>query len=174
MSQNNEFYIGQIFETTYPPEAAAWCNDNNATIIELEDNTYKIITISELYKPSEARALKDAEVPSIILKMNEQGVYYDAVDTTFPTTTFAVQENLLVGQTIAEGSNDYWITTIDGSQKKLGVNNYMQLQNRIKSHYNNVRKAGIAYRVYLRTLTTSEEILAVDTEAKMQEIYQST
>ena len=29
------FEIGQIFEKGYPPEAAAWCNDNNAYIEEL-------------------------------------------------------------------------------------------------------------------------------------------
>lgn len=27
-----EFYIGQTFDGTYPPEAAAWCNANNAHI----------------------------------------------------------------------------------------------------------------------------------------------
>lgn len=27
-----EFYIGQIFTTVYPPEAAIWCNRNNAYI----------------------------------------------------------------------------------------------------------------------------------------------
>lgn len=31
----NEYYINQIFEATYPPEAAVWCNSNNAYITEL-------------------------------------------------------------------------------------------------------------------------------------------
>ena len=31
-----EFNIGQTFTGTYPPEAAAWCNQNNAYIEELE------------------------------------------------------------------------------------------------------------------------------------------
>lgn len=30
----NEYKIGQIFEDTYPPEAALWCNSNNAYIEE--------------------------------------------------------------------------------------------------------------------------------------------
>lgn len=30
------FEIGQIFENTYPPEAALWCNENNAYIEEIE------------------------------------------------------------------------------------------------------------------------------------------
>lgn len=36
-----EFYIGQIFENTYPPEAAIWCNENNA-FIDGVDNVYTI------------------------------------------------------------------------------------------------------------------------------------
>ena len=31
-----EFYIGQVFEGVYPPEAAVWCNENNAHIEEVE------------------------------------------------------------------------------------------------------------------------------------------
>jgi len=30
----HEFYIGQIFYAPYPPEAAYWCDNNNATIVE--------------------------------------------------------------------------------------------------------------------------------------------
>jgi hypothetical protein len=32
----DEFYIGQIFEGIYPPGAAQWCGEHNATIDELE------------------------------------------------------------------------------------------------------------------------------------------
>ena len=47
------FYIGQIFEGEYPPEAADWCNEGGkATIDELEQKTegvrrFKIIAVSE-------------------------------------------------------------------------------------------------------------------------------
>lgn len=51
-----EFYVGQIFEEMYPPEAAEWCNENNAQIIELEpkDDTRQF-QIEELkpYQPTE-------------------------------------------------------------------------------------------------------------------------
>ena len=44
-----EFYIGQIFEGIYPPEAAAWCNANNAFIKELdpvdETRRYEICSV---------------------------------------------------------------------------------------------------------------------------------
>lgn len=31
-----EYYIGQIFNKIYPPDAADWCNENNAYIDEIE------------------------------------------------------------------------------------------------------------------------------------------
>ena len=34
-----EFYTGQKFEGQYPPEAAIWCNENNAYIKYIEDTT---------------------------------------------------------------------------------------------------------------------------------------
>ena len=46
-----EFYIGQIFEEDYPTEAVSWCNENNATIKEIEPNKdvrrFEIIAIPE-------------------------------------------------------------------------------------------------------------------------------
>lgn len=37
-----EFYIGQIFEGKYPPEAAIWCNANNAYIDVIGEKRYEI------------------------------------------------------------------------------------------------------------------------------------
>lgn len=37
-----EFYIGQTFAGKYPPEAAAWCNKNNAHI-EKSNGVYTIV-----------------------------------------------------------------------------------------------------------------------------------
>lgn len=31
-----EYYIGQIFEGMYPAEAAVWCNENGAVMVEIE------------------------------------------------------------------------------------------------------------------------------------------
>lgn len=41
-----KFYIGQTFINTYPPEAAVWCNENNAYIIK-EDGKFVIKAIPE-------------------------------------------------------------------------------------------------------------------------------
>lgn len=40
-----EFYIGQIFETEYPPEAAIWCNENNAMMEAIEGSGFKIVEV---------------------------------------------------------------------------------------------------------------------------------
>ena len=41
-----DYYIGQTFEGTYPPEAAAWCNNNRA-YIEKVDGVLTIVAIPE-------------------------------------------------------------------------------------------------------------------------------
>lgn len=38
-----QFYIGQTFEGEYPPEAAVWCNENNAHIAESENGAFVIV-----------------------------------------------------------------------------------------------------------------------------------
>ena len=39
---NEEYYVGQIFEGIYPPDAAVWCNSNNAYIEKINDTQYEI------------------------------------------------------------------------------------------------------------------------------------
>lgn len=62
-SQELEFYIGQKFYGVYPPEAAIWCNANNAMIVakteqqESEDGTvdvkyYEICAVPEPPAPT--------------------------------------------------------------------------------------------------------------------------
>ena len=61
--QELEFYIGQKFYGVYPPEAAIWCNANNAMIVEKteqqesEDDTvyvkyYEICAVPEPTAPT--------------------------------------------------------------------------------------------------------------------------
>lgn len=38
-----EYVIGQVFETVYPPEAAEWCNGNNAHIEERKGGGFVIV-----------------------------------------------------------------------------------------------------------------------------------
>lgn len=42
-----DFYIGQQFNGMYPPEAAIWCNKNNAFIDVIGEKQYKIKAVPE-------------------------------------------------------------------------------------------------------------------------------
>ena len=47
-----EYYIGQVFDGMYPPEAAIWCNENNAQIDEIEpDGSVRRFQINEQPAP---------------------------------------------------------------------------------------------------------------------------
>lgn len=50
---NEEFYIGQIFEGTYPPAAACWCNSHNAYIEKIGERRYEIKAIPEPLPPTD-------------------------------------------------------------------------------------------------------------------------
>lgn len=48
-----EYYIGQIFEGSYPPSAAVWCNANNAYIDVIGEKRYEIKAVPEPPAPTE-------------------------------------------------------------------------------------------------------------------------
>lgn len=64
MSQ--EYYIGQIFEGKYPPEAAIWCNANNAYIEKNADGKYEIKAVPA---PSEAE-IKQQRIAELKAQLN--------------------------------------------------------------------------------------------------------
>lgn len=47
-----EYYIGQIFEGSYPPAAAVWCNANNAYIEVIGDHRYEIKAVPPAPAPT--------------------------------------------------------------------------------------------------------------------------
>lgn len=64
-----DFYIGQIFEETYPPEAAGWCNshgDRYITELEKGENGKRRFQIVAIPEPTpeeiEAQELAEAKV----------------------------------------------------------------------------------------------------------------
>lgn len=61
---NQEYYIGQIFEGKYPPEAAIWCNANNAYIGVIGDHRYEIKTIP----PAPALTHEDIEKARVMYR----------------------------------------------------------------------------------------------------------
>lgn len=56
-----DFYIGQIFDGIYPPEAAIWCENNNAYIEDLGDKRYEIKAIPEPTPPTNEEISKMRE-----------------------------------------------------------------------------------------------------------------
>ena len=55
-----EYYIGQIFTDPYPPEAAVWCNENNAYLDDYSDTQTIIKAVPEETKEErKARFLQD-------------------------------------------------------------------------------------------------------------------
>lgn len=47
-----EYYIGEIFEGLYPPQASVWCNSNNAYIDAIGGNKYEIKANPEPQAPT--------------------------------------------------------------------------------------------------------------------------
>ena len=82
----SQFFIGQVFETTYPPEAACWCNANRA-FIEKQGNAYVIVAVPEP-TPEEleaqalasAKAERAAEVEALTVEV--EGMVFDADETS--------------------------------------------------------------------------------------------
>jgi hypothetical protein len=68
----NEYTIGQIFEATYPPEAAVWCNKNRAYITEIEPvdgvRHFQIVAVPEP-TPEEQEAALQAQYTALIQSM---------------------------------------------------------------------------------------------------------
>lgn len=49
---NQEYYIGQIFEGSYSPDVAVWCNANQAYIEVIGDHRYEIKAIPPAPAPT--------------------------------------------------------------------------------------------------------------------------
>lgn len=54
---NEEFYVGQIFEGSYPPAAAIACNKNGWYIEVIGDHRYEIKAVPPAPAPSEAEII---------------------------------------------------------------------------------------------------------------------
>lgn len=88
----SEFFIGQIFEETYPPEAAVWCNshgDRYITELEKGENgkrRFQIVAIPEptpeeieAQELAEAKAERAEAVSKIIVDVD--GMKFDGDET---------------------------------------------------------------------------------------------
>ncbi len=65
-----EYYIGQIFEEMYPVDAADWCNENNAMMVEIEPvNEIRRFQIVEIPSPSEEE-IKQSRIAELKAELN--------------------------------------------------------------------------------------------------------
>lgn len=70
-----EFYIGQIFEEMYPQEAAEWCNNNNAMIVEIDP---VVRTVTEEYETVEEETIV---IPAVThIETDEDGNEHEVID----------------------------------------------------------------------------------------------
>ena len=87
------FYIGQIFEKTYTPDVAQWCNSNNCYIEEiqpLEDGTrqFEIKEVVPYTPPIETEEERKARINSLTLPST---TFYKEVLRTSGKTIYDIQ-----------------------------------------------------------------------------------
>ena len=103
-----DFYIGQLFVGTYPPEAAEWCNKNNAYITK-QGEEYIISSVPQPTKEDlSKRAVAEARAQSssILIARMQADMVQTGAFTAAEFTTFAkagLFTDWAAGQTYAKG-----------------------------------------------------------------------
>ena len=69
----NKFKIGQTFKETYPPEAAVWCNANNAHI-EVKDEQYIIVANAPATEPTLEEQVSSLEQTYGMTRWQREGI----------------------------------------------------------------------------------------------------
>lgn len=89
-----DFFVGQVFTGTYPPEAAAWCMSHEATIKDLAPDgasrKFQIISLDSLKAdPAYAGVLAKAEAEAILTAHMRAAILQTAAFTQAEFTTLA-------------------------------------------------------------------------------------
>lgn len=69
----NKFKIGQTFKKEYPPEAAVWCNANNAHI-EVLDGVYTIVENAPAPEPTIEEQVSSLEQTYGMTRWQREGI----------------------------------------------------------------------------------------------------
>ena len=69
----NKFKIGQTFKETYPPEAAFWCNANNAHI-EKQEGQYIIVENAPAPEPTIKEQVSSLEQTYGMTRWQREGI----------------------------------------------------------------------------------------------------
>lgn len=67
------YKIGQTFKGTYPPEAAVWCNANNAHI-EAKDGQYVIVENAPIPEPTLEEQVSSLEQTYGMTRWQREGI----------------------------------------------------------------------------------------------------
>lgn len=88
-----EYYIGQIFESEYPPECAQWCNENNLKITELEhsENEPRKFQITEIPAPTEEQ--EKERIGNLTCTKREFALVLKDLGISYSQIKSAIEEN---------------------------------------------------------------------------------
>lgn len=167
------FYIGQIFTGVYPPEAAVWCNRNNAYIIK-ENSGFIIKAVPELSLDElKERKLKqiDQETSNTILSGFDyiiNNIKYHFNYDSFDQQNFADTANMC--QLVLSGAEGLptsvtWNSYLDDNtlvQQVFNANEFLELY--VKGamvHKATQMSIGGQRKAAVQSATTKEEIEAI-------------
>ena len=104
---DQEFYIGEVFEGRYPPEAAYWCNSHHAYIEVIGDHRYEIKAIPEPPAPTKEQvrqmriAYRHTHIDDQTLERNRKmanGTWTEEMETKYlaldAEVTAYIEENM--------------------------------------------------------------------------------
>lgn len=94
------YKIGQAFENTYPPEAAVWCNDNNA-VMERESNMFVIKSARSATEQELAENLRSKR--NFLLKESDKYVLPDYPITEEKRNLYKIYRQKLRNLTAQDG-----------------------------------------------------------------------
>lgn len=150
------FFIGQTFKGTYPPEAATWCNANNA-YIEVTDDGYVIRGIPaaslDEVKVRKVTALKEERDVREVEAIEYNGRLFDYDDKARDRINAAIIALDLQG----EGASLSW-TCADQSEAVVTANDLRMVIANVAVRANALHEA---YRVAKDAVTSAETEEAV-------------
>jgi hypothetical protein len=153
-----EYYIGQIFISTYPEDAAEWCNNNNATIVD-QGEYYEVVEIPgptlEEAKTAKIEYLKSTRNTKELEPILYNGVLFDADKDSLDRLNYAI-----ITLTATHTESIEW-TTAENTDVPMTVNDLNLV---IASVGNRSNQLHIIYRdlkEQVNACTTVEEVEAI-------------
>lgn len=161
-SMDMDFTVGQIFSDMYPPEAAIWCNENNAFIVELEPE--------EGTRRFEIQAIPEPTLEEVReRKLTELNTRFEAIRNTawiMSSLGFEADANEvantniegLIKTTKATGQEPVYFCDKNNQYHALGLTELETLQLEVIQNGQQLYAQKWTYRDSINAATTVEEI----------------